>query len=449
MPGSRARARTASRADPCPTCAGTRLQPVPRAVRLFGRALPEVVQQPVVRALEEVRRWSLSGDAARVGGAALGELVRRLEFLERVGLGYLVARPCRGDAQRRRDAAAAALGASSGAGLTGALYVLDEPTIGLHPRDTGRLLENLRALVDTGSTVLVVEHDADTIRAADHLIDLGPGGGRLGGRIVAAGPAAEVLAARGVTDRARAPASGARTPASAAAPTRDWLRLEGARLHNLRGVDLRLPARPDDGGGRSLRVGEEHARAPGAVPGGARGARANHPAPGPVPPPLGDRPAATRPGGGPVAHRPHAAERAGDLPRHLGRAAASVRGHPGGAARRASAPARFSFNSAGGGRCPACAGQGEHQPRDVLPPRRHHALRGVRRGAVRAGDAGGPLARAERRRGAAAHGGRGRSRPSPRSRGWPARCAASPSSAWAICSSGREVTPCPAARRSG
>ena len=180
--------------EPCPTCEGTRLQPIPRGVRLFDRRYAEIVQQPVVRALEEVRGWSLSGDAARIGGAALGELVRRLEFLERVGLGYLsldraAATLSGGEMQRLR------LSAQAGAGLTGALYVLDEPTIGLHPRDTERLLENLRTLVDTGSTVLVVEHDLDTLRAADHLVDLGPGGGRLGGRIVAAGPPSEVLAA--------------------------------------------------------------------------------------------------------------------------------------------------------------------------------------------------------------------------------------------------------------
>src|SRR5690606_14520889 len=93
-----------------------------------------------------------------------------------------------GEMQRLR------LAAQLGSGLTGALYVLDEPTIGLHPRDTHLLLANLRRLVDTGSTVLMVEHDADTIRAADHLVDLGPGGGRDGGRVVAAGPPAVVLA---------------------------------------------------------------------------------------------------------------------------------------------------------------------------------------------------------------------------------------------------------------
>ncbi len=201
--------------DPCPTCAGTRLQPIPRAVRLFGRRYPEVVQQPVVRALGEVRRWSLSGDAARIGGAALGELIRRLEFLERVGLGYLsldraAATLSGGEMQRLR------LSAQAGAGLTGALYVLDEPTIGLHPRDTGRLLENLRALVDTGSTVLVVEHDLDTLRAADHLVDLGPGGGRLGGRIVAAGSPAEVLASEASPTARALRLAGARAPAGAA-----------------------------------------------------------------------------------------------------------------------------------------------------------------------------------------------------------------------------------------
>ena len=132
------------------------------------------------------------------------------------------------------------LSAQLGSGLTGALYVLDEPTIGLHPRDTERLLANLRALVDTGSTVLVVEHDADTIRAADHLIDLGPGGGRNGGHIVAEGAPAEVLAIGGLAHRAGAaqrpgpgaPGSPRRARATGSSST-------GARANNLQDVDLR------------------------------------------------------------------------------------------------------------------------------------------------------------------------------------------------------------------
>ena len=139
-----------------------------------------------------IRAWRFEGDAARIASGALAELIRRIDFLNDVGLGYLgldrdAATLSGGEMQRLR------LSAQLGAGLTGALYVLDEPTIGLHPSDTARLLRNLRALVNTGSTVVVVEHDAETIRAADHIIDLGPSGGRKGGRSVAQGPSEAVL----------------------------------------------------------------------------------------------------------------------------------------------------------------------------------------------------------------------------------------------------------------
>src|SRR5438445_4241285 len=158
-----------------------------------------------------------------------------------VGLSYLsLDRAARtlsgGEMQRLR------LSAQLGSGLTGALYVLDEPTIGLHSRDTERLLSNLHALVETGSTVLVVEHDADTIRAADYLIDLGPSGGRHGGRVVAAGSPSEVLANEAsptakafAGPRVHPPRAGAKVPPSG------FIELTGARAHNLKDVDLRVP----------------------------------------------------------------------------------------------------------------------------------------------------------------------------------------------------------------
>jgi excinuclease ABC subunit A len=225
---------------PCTACQGSRLSPVPRAVRLGGWRYHEIVSLPVSRALERVKSWRFTGDRARIAEAPSGELVRRLEFLVEVGLSYLsLDRAARtlsgGEMQRLR------LSAQLGSGLTGALYVLDEPTIGLHSRDTERLLSNLRALAKTGSTVLVVEHDADTIKAADYLIDLGPSGGRHGGRVVAAGPPAEVLAN---PDSPTASALGSarvharRDRAIAAPPTID---LVGARAHNLKDVDLRVP----------------------------------------------------------------------------------------------------------------------------------------------------------------------------------------------------------------
>jgi excinuclease ABC subunit A len=223
----------------CRACEGSRLAPVPRAVRLEGARYHEVVQRPVAATLQQVRAWRFTGDRALLGEPSRQELLRRLEFLERVGLGYLsLDRAARtlsgGEMQRLR------LSAQLGAGLTGAMYVLDEPTIGLHPRDTHRLLENLRALVDTGSTVLVVEHDTDTIRAADHVIELGPTGGRGGGHILVEGPPGKVLAHEGAPT-ALALAATREVPLSTRAPAEKWLTLEGARANNLREVDLRLP----------------------------------------------------------------------------------------------------------------------------------------------------------------------------------------------------------------
>ncbi|MCP3097560.1 excinuclease ABC subunit UvrA [Myxococcus sp. K15C18031901] len=222
----------------CRACGGSRLAPVPRGVRLEGARYHEVVQQSVAATLTRVRGWKFKGDRALLGEPSRQELLRRMEFLERVGLGYLsldrnAASLSGGEMQRLR------LSAQLGAGLTGAMYVLDEPTIGLHPRDTHRLLENLRALVATGSTVLVVEHDSDTIRAADHLLDLGPTGGRGGGRIIAEGPPDVVLQSDSPTAAALRAAQ-VRPPSGRGEP-KEWLELKGARANNLKRVDLRLP----------------------------------------------------------------------------------------------------------------------------------------------------------------------------------------------------------------
>jgi excinuclease ABC subunit A len=225
--------------DTCPTCDGTRLAALPRAVRLFDVRYDTVSTYSVESARDHFRTLALSGRAAAIGSDIKTELTRRLEFLCDVGLGYLslergASTLSGGEMQRLR------LAAQLGAGLTGALYVLDEPTIGLHPKDTQRLLGNLRRLVDLGSTVLVVEHDADTVRAADHLIDLGPGGGSTGGRIMAAGTPTEVLAnPDSPTGRVLSAAPALRTPISAK-PER-WLTLKGATEHNLQNVDLTLP----------------------------------------------------------------------------------------------------------------------------------------------------------------------------------------------------------------
>jgi excinuclease ABC subunit A len=225
--------------EKCRVCKGDRLAPIPRSVRLGGETYPRIMEKSVTKALAKVRALALTGKDATIAKAPLAELKRRLEFVEQVGLGYLglgrsAGSLSGGEMQRLR------LSAQLGSGLTGALYVLDEPTIGLHPRDTGRLIANLRALVDTGSTVVVVEHDAETIQAADHLTDLGPGGGRNGGHIIAEGTPASVLACEASpTGRAL------REPLGVVRPKRPmadaWLELDGARANNLQNVTFRVP----------------------------------------------------------------------------------------------------------------------------------------------------------------------------------------------------------------
>jgi excinuclease ABC subunit A len=223
----------------CPACRGARLSAVPRRVRVSGQTFSEVTALPVTQALALVRSFRFEGTSAEIARAPHTELVRRLAFVEQVGLGYLAldraaATLSGGEMQRLR------LSAQLGSGLTGALYVLDEPTIGLHPRDTGRLIQNLRQLTEMGSTVLVVEHDADTIRAADHVIDLGPAGGRGGGHIVSEGPAARVLAdPRSPT--AQALMAGGRLDRPARPVADEWIELSGARANNLKDVDFRVP----------------------------------------------------------------------------------------------------------------------------------------------------------------------------------------------------------------
>jgi excinuclease ABC subunit A len=225
--------------DACAACSGSRLSAIPRGVRLFGETYSETTARSVSSALARARAWRFEGKSAAIAEAPHAELVRRLAFVDQVGLGYLALdRPAAtlsgGEMQRLR------LSAQLGSGLTGALYVLDEPTIGLHPRDTQRLLANLRQLADMGSTVLVVEHDAETIRAADHVIDLGPGGGRAGGHVMVEGPASEVLSdPRSPTARALQETARIERPKRPMADA--WLELSGARAHNLQDVTLRVP----------------------------------------------------------------------------------------------------------------------------------------------------------------------------------------------------------------
>src|SRR6185503_4365011 len=226
--------------EPCPDCGGSRLAPLPRGVRLLGTRYHETVGRSVASALALASQWKFAGDQAKVAEAPLTELLRRLAFLRDVGLDYLALdRAARtlsgGELQRLR------LAAQLGTGLTGALYVLDEPTIGLHPRDTGRLLGNLRRLVDLGSTVVVVEHDVETIRAGDYLVDLGPGGGSHGGTIVASGSPKEVLENPSSPTGIALSKPPLLRPALAVPKNHPELVLSGARENNLKNVKLSVP----------------------------------------------------------------------------------------------------------------------------------------------------------------------------------------------------------------
>ena len=182
------------RGQPCPECEGTRLNAAARAVTFESRSLPEVLALPVAAAREWFDALELTGNREAIGREILREIRFRLGFLADVGLGYLTLDRrantlSGGESQRIR------LAAQVGAGLRGILYVLDEPSIGLHHRDQQRLIGTLHALRDRGNTVCVVEHDEDTMRASDWLVDVGPGAGVEGGEIVASAPPDEIVAA--------------------------------------------------------------------------------------------------------------------------------------------------------------------------------------------------------------------------------------------------------------
>ncbi|MGB5696857.1 MAG: excinuclease ABC subunit UvrA [Polyangiales bacterium] len=221
----------------CEECGQTRLSPLARGVTVGGMSITALFDQSVSEAIETLQELELDGRDATIAKTPLQEALRRLSFLEEVGLGYLgLGRAANtlsgGEMQRVR------LAAQLGSGLTGVLYVLDEPTIGLHPRDTGRLLGALRGLVDRGNSVLVVEHDADTIRAADHVIDVGPGGGKHGGRVVSQGSLGQMEGSVTAKALERAPKVPGKRRATRGA---SWLELDGVSHHNLRNVDVRFP----------------------------------------------------------------------------------------------------------------------------------------------------------------------------------------------------------------
>ena len=229
----------------CPKCHGTRLKPEAEYVKIGGRSITNLVQMPVVRLKEWFSRLELEPHEAEIGKRLLTEVNSRLQFLLDVGLGYLTLNRLSntlsgGESQRIN------LCTSLGSSLVGSLYILDEPSIGLHSRDTDRLIHVLKELQALGNTVVVVEHDEEIMRAADHLIDIGPDAGRLGGQIVFDGDASEINKAslkkypdsytvKYLLHEEEIPVPKSRRP---------WNRhidIKGARMNNLRGIDVQIP----------------------------------------------------------------------------------------------------------------------------------------------------------------------------------------------------------------
>jgi len=225
----------------CEACGGRRLRPASLAVRVRNIAISEFTAMSLSRALLTVRNWEFKDRELQIAGRIVDEIRRRLEFLEAVGLHYLsldrsASTLSGGEAQRIR------LATQIGSKLRGVLYVLDEPSIGLHPRDNDRLLDTLTELRDLGNTVLVVEHDADTIERADYVLDLGPGAGRLGGELVASGsPDAIRKSPFSLTGRYLSGKLRIEVPAKRRPGTGQSIRVEGATEHNLKEIDAEFP----------------------------------------------------------------------------------------------------------------------------------------------------------------------------------------------------------------
>ncbi|PIR19884.1 MAG: excinuclease ABC subunit A [Deltaproteobacteria bacterium CG11_big_fil_rev_8_21_14_0_20_47_16] len=225
----------------CPECHGTRLKKESSHIKVGGISIGDLTCMSVVKSLDFVKALKLSKKDKTIADRILKEITQRLGFLANVGLGYLTLDRTAGtlsggEAQRIR------LASQIGSSLTGVLYVLDEPSIGLHQRDNHKLLETLRHLRDLGNTVIVVEHDTDTIMAADHVIDMGPGAGVHGGKVIAEGTPKQILAAKKsltgayISGRKKIP-----VPKTRRQPQDRWLTVKNAYEHNLKHIDAKIP----------------------------------------------------------------------------------------------------------------------------------------------------------------------------------------------------------------
>ena len=368
---------------PCPACGGARLRPESLAVTVGGRNISEVCLLSVADAVAFFASLELTDTQALIGARVIQEINERLRFLDDVGVGYLtLARAAGtlsgGEAQRIR------LATQIGSGLVGVLYILDEPSIGLHQRDNRKLIGTLERLRDQGNTVLVVEHDEEMIRSADHVIDMGPGAGQHGGRVVAEGTVADIEAEpasvtgaflsgrRGVevpAVRRRGPGLAHRGGGAGEQPARRRRGLPGRRPH------LRH---------RGVRLRQEHAGQPDAAEGAVRAAQPAARAPRRPRPHRGAR--ALRQGHRhrPVAHRPHAAQQPGHLHGPVRPHPPALLHDPGGALARLLAGALQLQRQ--GRPLRGVQGRRHDHDRDALPARRLRAVRGVRRQALQPRD---------------------------------------------------------------
>jgi excinuclease ABC subunit A len=225
----------------CSNCGGARLRPEARQVKIDGKDICQVTSMTVEEALQFFNNVKLSKQQAEIAEKLLEELQERLRFLNEVGLEYLTldrlsSTLSGGEAQRIQ------LATSLGSRLVGTLYVLDEPSIGLHPRDTHRLIKILRDLRDLGNTILVVEHDPDVMRAADQILDLGPGAGENGGKVIGEGTYDEILTMPGsLTGRYLSHELRIQLPQTRRKPGKEQIKVFGANAHNLKDIDLTIP----------------------------------------------------------------------------------------------------------------------------------------------------------------------------------------------------------------
>ena len=389
---------------PCPVCNGARLKPEVLAVTLLHReqgerSIAEVSAMSVAECSEFLAGMELDARQTMIAGRILKEVQARLGFLLDVGLHYLSLSRAAGslsggEAQRIR------LATQIGSGLVGVLYVLDEPSIGLHQRDNRRLIQTLIRLRDLGNTLIVVEHDEDTIRAADWTVDIGPGAGEHGGHIVHSGTVEGLeshetsLTGAYLSGRRSIPVPDIRRPID----RKRQLKIVGAREHNLRGIDVDIPlgalvaVTGVSGSGKSTLVNDILATVLANKLNGARQVPGRHTRITGL-----ERARQARPRR-PVAHRTHPAVQPGHLHRRVGPDPQAVRGHHRGEGPRL--PARALLVQRQGWALRGVLGRRHDQDRDELPPGCLRAVRGLQGRPLQPGDPGGPLQGQDRRRGA-------------------------------------------------